>query len=251
MVSRVSTVPVARCSTRARRHWSRTAARWGPVQVKCRYQAGGFRAARSGRLSSSRRLDRAAPNGRWRRWPGRRVGRGECTRLAVDSRRGCGLRGVRRWSTTGRWSRCGTRNTPGSRSRMGAAALGRVLCLPRVAMAMTVAPARGSSDRFRGWLGDAAARGWSRPKPGGGHRLRLRQISPSLPNHDQQAAPVRSDVELRVADSSVCAEDVRAPWPAQIPASVVRKPMLYPLSYEGGEVLRIPGWAYRGVPGRP
>jgi hypothetical protein len=27
--------------------------------------------------------------------------------------------------------------------------------------------------------------------------------------------------------------------------------MLYPLSYEGGEVLRIPGWAYRGVPGRP
>ena len=27
--------------------------------------------------------------------------------------------------------------------------------------------------------------------------------------------------------------------------------MLYPLSYEGGEALRIPGWAYWGVAGRP
>jgi hypothetical protein len=34
-------------------------------------------------------------------------------------------------------------------------------------------------------------------------------------------------------------------------ASRLRKPMLYPLSHEGGEDLRIPGWAYRGVAGRP
>ena len=50
-----------------------------------------------------------------------------------------------------------------------------------------------------------------------------------------------------IRSESFCTSRARG----KIDAAWFRKPMLYPLSYEGGEDLRIPGSAYRCVAGRP